>query len=363
MEEYKRAKTDILPFPALHKRTRMTRRTLVIAGAGFSKPANGPLLSELLAPDWVSRCPLRAADVEVLESLSRRLRAPEGSSGLATVEDIFTDVYRRAKTRGNWPVNGELVDAESVLAVLNRYLASTAKNVRLRRGSSLWNGYVEFFASASRTVHRPTVITFNYDLLIEQILDDAGIEYDFGGVADIRITDRRRLRRLDKNYPQVRLLKLHGSIGWGLCHGCASAKEAGAVAAVFEKPYIPQARSRCPFCGDRMLEPGLVPPINGKAGEISPKEGLWERARHEIRRATEILVIGYSLPATDLEAHSLLSEASFNRDLERVISICGHGGASQQIKAVFPNLVDTGAQIEEILSRKARLKVRWWPVA
>jgi NAD-dependent SIR2 family protein deacetylase len=338
----------------------MTRRTVLITGAGFSKPANGPLLPELLEPEWVGKCALPTADVAVIESLSRRLHAPQESPAQMSVEDLFTDLYRRAKTRGSWDVDGKSVSAESALVSLQRYLASTAKTIHLRRGSILWEGYKDFFTEASRTAHRPTVITFNYDLLIEQILDDAGLDYDFGGVQDIRIFDRRRLRRLKNNYPAIRLLKLHGSIGWGLCHGCESAKEGSAVATVFEEAYIPRSRSRCPYCGDRMLDPGLVPPINGKAGEIAPKEGLWERARYEIGRATEILVIGYSLPSTDFEAHSLLSESIANPGLESIISICGHSGASPAIKGVFPTLTDSRAKIEEILDGTTRLGVRWW---
>jgi NAD-dependent SIR2 family protein deacetylase len=340
----------------------MTRRTVLIAGAGFSSPANGPLLPDLLEPNWIGRCSLPAAESAILESLSRRLGASQESRGSLSVEDLFTDIYRRAKTRGRWEVDGELVSAEKVLAILERYLATTAKNVHLRRGAALWEGYKDFFTEASRTAHRPTVITFNYDLLIEQILDDAGLDYDFGGVPDIRIIDRRRLRRLKTKYPDIRLLKLHGSIGWGLCHGCESAKEGRAVATVFEDAYIQRSRSRCPHCRNRMLESGLVPPIHGKAGEIAPKEGLWKRARDEIARATEILVIGYSLPPTDYEAHSLLSEASLNTGLESVISVCGNRGASPSIKAVFPTLVDCRARIEEILSGAKRIGVRWWPV-
>jgi len=338
----------------------MTRRTVLIAGAGFSQPANGPVLANLLDAEWVSRCRLTTSEIAMVDSISRQLRARQSTPAPMSVEDLFSEIYRRAKTRGRWDVDDKVMDAQYVLEVLQRYLASTAKNVRLRRGSMLWERYRDFLTEASRTAHRPTIITFNYDLLIEHTLDDAGLIFDFGGVPDIRISDRRRLRGLKNNHPSVRLLKLHGSIGWGLCHGCATAKDGNAVATVFEKPYIPRSRTRCPHCETRMLEPGLVPPINAKAGEIPPKEALWELARYEIRRATEILVMGYSLPSTDYEARSLLSEAKSNSSAQSIIAICGHSGASPSIKEVFPKLVDSRARIEEVLDGSKRVGLRWW---
>jgi NAD-dependent SIR2 family protein deacetylase len=329
----------------------MPRRIVFILGAGFSKPAGGPLLRDLLKPEWIEKSNLSLADDSSVRAVSPSFQGGGAEPG-GSVEDLFTDVWIAARTRGRFrcPPNLEF-DGEELLRTLQRHLSSLAAAVHLRRGSNLWLLYQDFFLKAYRRSRDLTIITFNYDLLTEQILDDAGLYFDLGGVPDIRIDSPTRKATLTRRGADVSLLKLHGSISWGICHGCSSAEESNDVATAFDDAYLPIHRRACSYCRSGLLDPGLVPPIQGKAGELTFKSELWGRARQVLSRASEVVVIGYSLPPTDREAHSLLQDGAASPELKKVTMVCGHRGATRSLSAVFSQAKDTRATFEEFLLR------------
>lgn len=330
----------------------MPRRIVAVLGAGFSKPAGGPLLRDLLEPSWIARSDLTGSEQSLLSVLGQTLAGPNRASASSSVEGLFTDIWIRAKTGGKLSLPQGDYKGEYLLGILQRHLASLTRHVHLRRGSETWRDYKEFFEKSAHRSRQLTVVSFNYDLLGEQILDDAGLRYDFGDVPDIRIDSGGRKAALTRCGSEVSLLKLHGSIAWGVCHGCRSAEEARDVASIFEEPYIPRHRRSCPYCSNGLLDPGLVPPVIGKAGEIGYKYGLWERARRALGRSTEIVVIGYSLPSTDPEARSLLSDGSSSPDLSKVTIICGPRGASETMREVFPTATDAHLTFEGYLAQR-----------
>jgi len=320
----------------------MARHTAIILGAGFSRPAGGPLLKELLNPDWYDQGRLSEQQQLELDALNQRL--VQASTG--TVERIFTEAWTAARTGGRISTVLGTLDGNRILSTLQFHLATVASKVRLRRGTKLWEGYKQFFLSNYDRSKSLTVITFNYDLLAEQILDDANFYFDTGGNSDFRLLDPRRRRGLTRHGSELPLLKLHGSVGWGVCRGCRTSEYSGDSVSVFEDPYAPVRRQLCPFCYRNMLEIGVVPPIQGKAGEIRHMTSLWSRARKLVTRATEVIIIGYSLPETDVEARSLLRDAAESGNLRKTTVVNGPGGASETLRELFPDLIDRQVYFE-----------------
>ena len=74
---------------------------------------------------------------------------------------------------------------------------------------------------------------------------------------------------------------------------------------------------------------------------------IWLAARQALRRAREIVVIGYSLPQSDSEALSLLEEIAPPPSRPRITLVCGPKGAPETYSHVRSRALDTQAYFEE----------------
>ncbi len=324
----------------------MSGHTVIVLGAGFSKPAGGPLLAELLATEYIERSD---ANTEALEAVRGLLGQPRGD-GFAggSIEDLFTEIWREARTAGSIVVDDRQWGANTLLIELTTHLASVCGRLHVRRGTGLWAAYLAYLGWLIDNSKTLTFITFNYDLLLEQLLDDRDLRYGYGHRSGVEFDDPSRRRRVARSGAEVQLLKLHGSSNWGVCRGCRKAGVFDDSVTAFEAPYMPGLRRKtCPRCKEKYLESGIIPPILGKAGESRPMEAIWRAARAALRRAREIVVIGYSLPESDLEAVSLFREVESPLKRPRIKLVCGARGAPASYARVFTRFSDTRQYFEE----------------
>jgi len=99
-----------------------------------------------------------------------------------------------------------------------------------------------------------------------------------------------------------KLLKLHGSLNWGVCED----PECGSGASMnqeFDK--LPEAlfALHCDYHGEdksRELIPLIVPPSWLKAPHGHNLRRVWGRAQFEVKKARLLIVVGHSLPPTDI---------------------------------------------------------------
>jgi len=321
--------------------------TVLILGAGFSKPAGGPLLRDLLTPKFRQKS---AANPEALEALVRlqadRRQDPRSSESLET---LFTEILRMARTRGPMSAADERWEAGWLLQSLTIHLASVCGELRVRRRSRLWNTYTEYLRWLRKDSRSLAIVTFNYDLLLEHLLDDIEVRFEYGKHSGIEYDDasRRRTIRRSLLHPRVQVLKLHGSANWGVCRGCRKARAPDDMVVAFEKAYVPLRRKTCPQCKDKPMESGIIPPILEKSGESRHTGPVWLAARQALRRAREIVVIGYSLPQSDSEALSLLEEIAPPPSRPRITLVCGPKGAPETYSHVRSRALDTQAYFEE----------------
>jgi hypothetical protein len=193
-----------------------------------------------------------------------------------------------------------------------------------------------------------TVISFNWDALLESILWSCG-KWSFldgyGFPIEMHPTRLRKLsrgkRRLGRS--KVVILKVHGSINWarhfegetvGLHHlnllfavpiysSYLAARERDWSHLDFETqlamvdnglmsdPDYPYER-----------EEAVVAPTYEKLYDVDKTLTLvWDRAVHAIASASEITVIGYSLPRADAGARALLGYALRQNTRSRVVNI------------------------------------------
>lgn len=165
-----------------------------------------------------------------------------------------------------------------------------------------------------------TVITFNYDLLLDDALIRVGSKPGYG-LADAVFDER------NSGASEVPLLKLHGSTNWAIC-------ECNQVHIVEQKvtadPGTFRSR-RCCKCQRSGLRLMLVPPSWDKSEYSEVMRPVWKNAVDALKTATRIIVIGYSMPETDAFFKFLLALGLAENDrLYRLIVVDRLQGPSPQ---------------------------------
>ncbi|HLQ16018.1 MAG TPA: hypothetical protein VK256_09220 [Candidatus Eisenbacteria bacterium] len=173
----------------------------------------------------------------------------------------------------------------------------------------------DFWSTAPAWAHRllrlwhrrqATVASFNYDTIVERSmlnLDAPGTDGDIVGAMLNQIPRRAVQLQFGQSPTRTfRLLKLHGSVDWfwnpddrsgdSLCRVTPDATEHDLRAALAGKVSF------------------IVPPLATKAPfySLGVVRQLWEEAAHAVSVARRIVVIGYSVPLTDLATTAMLSD-------------------------------------------------------
>jgi hypothetical protein len=134
-----------------------------------------------------------------------------------------------------------------------------------------------------------TFVTFNYDTVLEEALKELKLPYGYGWGHGKYAGQQSRS---DHCPPPLELLKLHGSVNWGRERDNPSLKivEGRTYSELIAEGYIPE----------------LLPPTWSKAFGQELRE-VWARAVASLRLATRVIVIGFSMPATDAHFKYLLA--------------------------------------------------------
>lgn len=309
-------------------------------GAGFSKPLGGPLLRELLKKPYLESSQAR---IDELNKMIATLEEHQINESSYSLEDLFTDIWRDARTGDE--------DAERALRELTIHLTSVCAGLRPKMKRRNFAQYVEFFNHLHDNFSRVSIVSFNYDLVLEAILDHAGLLYNYGESRGLYFNDETHRRKLNRRVPDIQIMKLHGSANWGVCNGCKKAERSSNLIVAYDNAYVPWRRRSCPKCKERFLESGIIPPVFGKAGETRIALDAWRQARKQIRYAHHVLVVGYSLPASDREAFSLLQGSKQSKNRVKVDIVCGKRGGSPDYATAFSAFSDMECTFEDYLER------------
>ncbi len=162
--------------------------------------------------------------------------------------------------------------------------------------------YQAFVALLERIKKSPvggvSVITFNYDIALDYALRYVPLAIDYC---------------LGEAVPNaLPLMKLHGSLNWAQCASCGTVVPlltdtyftarrilGRAATGVFHLPITVDLKGLT-HCGQPCLgDPLIVPPTWNKAQYHQTIGKVWQRAAAELSEAENIIVVGYSLPASD----------------------------------------------------------------
>jgi hypothetical protein len=204
---------------------------------------------------------------------------------------------------------------ENLLNLIEKVLSKISRQIGGNDG--------EFYLLKNILRPNDTVLTFNWDLLLDDILDRAKILkelYKENGDRDkckgqylnfiyrISSPGEATWDRLCGSVPYSNrnweadtgyLLKLHGSIDWFYCSN-EQCRAYNKVYPLLERDFC------CGECHESLLRL-LIPPVLNKAYRQYPLiRKIWNLAVKEISVADEVVVWGYSLPPTDFYAYWLL---------------------------------------------------------
>jgi len=170
---------------------------------------------------------------------------------------------------------------------------------------------------------RVCVITFNYDVALDFALGVHFQTVDYGFLPEPMMES------------SIELLKLHGSLNWGICSnekcGGIGSLDVAAMVDTFEREGRVQADHGQAVrleMSDRLsanehlncranyqIEPVVVPPTTSKVGYHKQLEPVWRRAAKRLADADSIYVIGYSWPYGDQFFHQLFAIGSIGPQL------------------------------------------------
>lgn len=199
------------------------------------------------------------------------------------------------------------------------YVLSSTQSTTLLRTMPMWLEHLVTLLHFERA----TVVTFNYDTLVEVAVDTLNFR---GRRTDSRMSSRDVLNNQpappqpDDWYrnPSFRLLKLHGSLDWWAVpddsSGMSLSREP--VRSIYTMPQSFTAEERGLSLPGR--EPFIVPPSTAKASyyRYPMTRELWRNAYQALRAAERVSLIGYSLPLADSGMVGLVESALRGRRVQ-----------------------------------------------
>lgn len=219
-------------------------------------------------------------------------------------EELLIELSKRKKTARN---DDPSFIAERVLRIGCARLLWCIQNSIWRAGTAYQN-----FASWLSRYPGNGVISFNWDLLVEKTLTDAGLTWSYG---------------LDGAATPV--IKPHGSINWSghLREGLRAEYDGwqplgGGSRLCFDlaEPLSNPNKQEINSTLRYVIFPG-DPELPGQDADV---RWLWDRAGEVLARAQKIVFIGYSLPGYDSFADTFFRDAATGKTIEAITPASDH---------------------------------------
>lgn len=285
---------SILPIP---------EGTVHVLGAGFSKALspNMPLTNQL--------------GDQVLNAVWPELRQPGTPPAL---EGAGFEVWLSGLAERQ-PYLTETANADNQADLLH-ILDEIYEVLCEAQAAALWSmpGWVTTFAALTVGLDA-SILTFNYDCLLEK---------SYEGLVTVGVT-----------IPNPTLHKLHGSLDrfWTPRDAISEPVTAPVVETWFGRP-APRIAGRSPF---------IVPPVAPKSSYYDTQylRGQWEMAATALSNAERVVLVGYSLPLTDVVVSNM-----FRRAL---------GQSNAEIVLVNPDKMQVEANLNALGVGSDRIVGRW----
>jgi hypothetical protein len=319
-------------------------RHVVILGAGFSKAVG---------------CRMPTSD-ELGVEVRERLEASGNGLPVELTKGSFEEWLSRLAEDQPDLLEHENLQGRRYFSLISRTIAEIIqeREDEVTQGGDWPPTWLRAFIGVAHG-RRATVITFNYDMLLERAVNACRFS-DLDMLWDGRVRSCDVLSHLPPRadqseggpYSTFRLLKLHGSVSFHHTPGDPMGgslvrwplSDEGHLSAPIQSPFEAASATSLPGKTEtdderkqRLLfgrEPFIVPPAASKNAfyGMTFVRGLWRQAREAIREADHVHLVGYSLPETDLVTVGLLRENLGEHACVAVVNRPGDHGCEEVAK-------------------------------
>jgi len=295
--------------------TERQRKTTYILGAGFSKA---------IAPSMPDTDALGDLIIGSLSAQERKvLNPPDFSKSKMSFEHWLS-----------WLAEKQPYESEreyySHLANFSRIQSLIGDLLRQRQGKVLERPIPEWLSMFAQLLHESeaTVITLNYDSLLEKAFEKLRMPNEFGGAAtrlDLTKIFPQQWGRMYtdsiKQYSSTKtfdLYKLHGSFDWFWVPGDITGSSLEIVEIATSEIDQERKANRAARGGKQEF---IVPPTHAKSQFLTNAKMRyqWEESYRALSESSRVVIAGYSLPDNDSAMASMLSRAVSGTDAEILI--------------------------------------------
>jgi len=284
------------------------RDEVYVLGAGFSKDAGGPLVSEFLSESRQNRAVSDFQEASEFTAVKRLLESLPRAE--RNIEGVLNYVSNLRFVRGSI----SRFSPQTILDFLTDYIVALLAG-RVKDVPEHYNTFVNNVLSSDRAA----ILTFNYDLLMDSLLAEHAGQFNYGFPSEDRYRLYGGLRRVRAGIP---LLKLHGSINWSICSFCHTIG--------LHQEVVHTGRA-CPRGCSGRWKPLIVPPTWDKLPYATNLRLLWAQAKDLIENASTVVVIGFSFSPLDRLARDLFRR-SFSRN--KSVELHVHNGPNYEYEAL-----------------------------
>jgi hypothetical protein len=266
-----------------------------VLGAGFSKSfcPDIPLISDLTDLLFIEKMEESTKYLELCEYVRAIYRRSNKAKEFRNIENIATAILSKRIFKDDLDRINHMVIRYQLLRLIHDKINTC--RVTSPNAEQILRSFVAYCTGSRRNGETNTIITFNYDLLIERT--KGWIDYGSTVIGYPSYTKQDML-----GYP-VEYLKLHGSFNWFKAKGDDSTVfNSNAIYHVNEDDenyqihktdvpvFIPMAHSKESF-------------LNGSLFNT-----LWAKANDRLKNSDEIIFIGYGFPFTDMNNFAFFLE-------------------------------------------------------
>ncbi|WP_418789943.1 SIR2 family protein [Phosphitispora sp. TUW77] len=328
-------------------------KKVFVLGSGFSSDAGAPLTSTVLKNIFKQGRGTR--HVSELESYISNFLYQGRSDWIncSSLEEILSrlDIIKHYKP---YPY----VDYNEVIHYEELLLKEFTNLLKPDKTNCLGKSYQTF---ASFLKDENSIITFNYDLLIENLLMDNGKFFCYPDFSFIDYKNSDNTRTASEEFNQfnndsscVRVIKLHGSLNMYYCPCCGQIYRFPESVTIHPLPGESEYRNDAPLfltcllCSRRdkniQLRHFIIAPTLYKSYSLPALRRLWFSALETLANAVEIFFIGYSLPHADILSYQLFDFAAKLSAIEQAIFLVnGQTKSTKRFKQLYGDSVrDTG---------------------
>jgi NAD-dependent SIR2 family protein deacetylase len=309
-------------------------KTVFIFGAGASAESGVPLMSDFLdKAQSLMREPLYSDSLkcfsDVFSTISNmQVIQSKAQFDLQNIESVFACVEFANLLNINFQ-NSLDINAirESVITLIYRTIELTSNFIPYENKHRVSGAYDRFASilkqyAFGKDKASVALLTFNYDICLDYAIHSNGYYPDYGF---------KNISYFKSN--SVPLLKLHGSINWGICKKCGikpifidklSKKTFSQPEFMVQiSPSIDIISSKCDICNtDYDKSPFIVPPTWNKTQYHTSISEIWSEAARHLNEAENIIIIGYSLPPTDYFFHYLYALGTMGKTCLKNFWVC-----------------------------------------